>query len=182
MYERSINKKCYGDHYRWILQSEIAALCSDDFDSIMRLKTKGSVKDFNHIISTINKELQTKTPTLLSLLQWCFQKKLSSNTDVPIATIVSIMCKHGRSSACVLQRIISLILYSGHSSKQVRESVKMSSYSYYVCLLQVFLLLQKIGVCISHSSTIRLVEHLGKNVDAHVKVWKENVVRALQVL
>ena len=44
---------------------EIAALCSDDFDSIMRLKTK----DFNHIISTINKELQTKTPTLLSLLQ-----------------------------------------------------------------------------------------------------------------
>ena len=27
-----------------ILQSEIAALCSDDFDSIMRLKTKGSVK------------------------------------------------------------------------------------------------------------------------------------------
>ena len=51
-----------------ILQSEIAALCSDEFDSIMRLKTKGSVKDFNHIISTINKELQTKTPTLLSLL------------------------------------------------------------------------------------------------------------------
>ena len=79
-----------------ILQSEIAALCSDDFDSIMRLKTKGSVKDFNHIISTINKDLQTKTPTLLSLLQWCFQKKLSSNTDVLIATIVSIMCKHRR--------------------------------------------------------------------------------------
>ena len=49
-----------------ILLSEIAALCSDDFDSIMRLKTKGSVKDFNHII---NKELQTNTPTLLSLLQ-----------------------------------------------------------------------------------------------------------------
>ena len=120
----------------WILQSEIAALCSDDFDSIMRLKTKGSVKDFNHIISTINKELQTKMPTLLSLLQWCFQKKLSSNTDVLIATIVSIMCRLRRPSACILQRIISLILYSGHSSKQVRESVKMSSYSYYVyCLL-----------------------------------------------
>ena len=148
-----------------ILQSEIAALCSDDFDSIMRLKTKGLVKDFNHI-STINKELQTKTPTLLSLLQWCFQKKLSSNTDVLIATIVSIMCKHRRPSACILQRIISLILYSGHSSKQVRESVKMSSYSYYVCLLQVFQRLQKIGVCISHSSTIRLVKHLGKNFDA----------------
>ena len=56
-----------------ILQTEIEALCSDDFDSIMRLKLKGSVKDFNHIISTINKELQTKTPTLLYLLQWCSQ-------------------------------------------------------------------------------------------------------------
>ena len=122
-----------------ILQSEIAALCSDNVDSIMRLKTKGSVKDFNHIISTINKELQTKTPTPLSLLQWCFQKKLSSNTDVLIAAIVSIMCKHRNPSACILQRIISLISYSGHSSKQVEESVKMSSYSYYVyCLMQVF--------------------------------------------
>ena len=166
-----------------ILQSEISALCSDDFDSIMRLKTNGSVKDYNHIISTINKELQTKMPTLLSLLQWCFQKKLSSSTDVLIATIVSIMCKHRRPSACIFQRIISLILYSRHSSKQVRESVKVSSYKL-LCLLFIagYPATTEDRVCISHSSTIRLVKHLGKDFDTHVKEWKENVVRALQVL
>ena len=57
MYERSINKIAMVTTICRILQSEITALCSDDFDSIVRLKTKGSVKDFNHIISTINKEL-----------------------------------------------------------------------------------------------------------------------------
>lgn len=106
-----------------ILRNEIAMLCCDNFDSIMRVKTKDSVKDFDLIISTINKELQSKTPTLLSLLQWCFKKKKKSkfNIDVLIATIVSIMCKNRRPSACIIQKVISLILYSGHSSKQVRE-------------------------------------------------------------
>ena len=51
-----------------ILQNEIAAICSDNFESILRLKTKDSVKDINHIISTIKKELNRKAPTLLSLL------------------------------------------------------------------------------------------------------------------
>ena len=106
-----------------ILQNEVAAICSDNFESILRLKTKDSVKDINHIISTIKKELNRKAPTLLSLLQWC--KKVRSNSDELIATIVSIMCKHRRPSACIIQRVISLILYSGHSSKQVRDTINV---------------------------------------------------------
>ena len=94
-----------------ILQNEVAAMCSDNFESILRLKIKDSVKDINHIISTINKGLNSKAPTLLSLLQWCLKKKVSSNTDELIATIVSIMCKHRRPSSCIIQ---TLILYSGN--------------------------------------------------------------------
>ena len=108
-----------------ILQNEVAAICSDNFESILRLKTKDSVKDINHIISTIKKELNRKAPTLLSLLQWCLKKKVRSNSDELIATIVSIMCKHRRPSACIIQRVISLIQYSGHSSKQVRDTINV---------------------------------------------------------
>ena len=86
-----------------ILQNEVAAICSDNFESILRLKTKDSVKD---IIRTIKKELNRKAPTLLSLLQWCLKKKVRSNRDELIATIVSIMCKHRRPSACIIQRVI----------------------------------------------------------------------------
>ena len=43
-----------------ILQNEVAAICSDNFESILRLKTKDSVKDINHIISTIKKSLIAK--------------------------------------------------------------------------------------------------------------------------
>ena len=68
-----------------ILQNQVAAMCSDNFESILRLKTKDSVKDINYIISTINKELNSKAPTLLSLLQWCLKKKVRSNIDELIA-------------------------------------------------------------------------------------------------
>ena len=34
-----------------ILQNEVAAMCSDNFESILRLKIKDSVKDINHILS-----------------------------------------------------------------------------------------------------------------------------------
>lgn len=37
------------------------------------------------------------------------------------------------------------------------------------------------GLCISHSCTIRLVERLGENFDSHVNEWKDKVVRVLQV-
>ena len=43
MYEENSNKKCYGGFY-----DEVAAMCSDNFESILRLKTKDSVKDNNH--------------------------------------------------------------------------------------------------------------------------------------
>ena len=108
-----------------ILQNEVAAMCSANFESILRLKIKDSVKDINHIINTINKELNSKAPTLLSLLQWCLKKKVRSNTDELIATIVFIMCKHRRPSSCIIQRVISLILYSGHPSKQVRDTINV---------------------------------------------------------
>lgn len=103
-----------------LLRSEIAAITSDNFKSITREKSRHSVKDFKHIKCSLLNEMERKAPTLLSLLKSCLKtKKPRSNTDAIIFVITSIMCKHRRPSACTFQRIISLILYVGHSSKQV---------------------------------------------------------------
>ena len=42
------------------------------------------------------------------------------NHDAIIGVLVSIICRHRRPAASLLQRLISLILYSGHASKRVQ--------------------------------------------------------------
>lgn len=92
-------------------------MCSDSFQSILRLKTNDSVKNFHHIITTIIHEMQRNTPTLLSLLKSCLKtRKPRPNTDVFLAVIMCIICKNRRPAACIIQRVFSLLLYTGQVS------------------------------------------------------------------
>lgn len=103
-----------------VLCNEVAAICSDSFNSITRQKSIDTLKNFRNIITSIHDELRKKAPTLLSLLMSCLKTaKPRQNTAYVVAVIVSIICKHRRPSSCLIQRIISLILYAGHASKQV---------------------------------------------------------------
>lgn len=114
-----------------VLRKEIAGICSDDFNSITRLKSKHSLKDFKTVISSILDELKGKAPTLLSLFRSCMKtKRPRRNTEVVIAVLASVICKHRRPSSCIIQRIISLILYTGHSSKQVSIVVLDINHNY----------------------------------------------------
>lgn len=103
-----------------VLRSEVAAICSDDFDSITREKSIDSVQSFKNVISSLHGELRSRAPTLLSLLMSCLKTaKPRRNTTYIVAVILSIVCKHRRTSSCLIQRIVSLVLYTGHASKQV---------------------------------------------------------------
>ncbi len=108
-----------------VLRSEIAAICSDNFNSIMRDKSVMSVQNFKNVATSLHSELRSKAPTLLYLLMSCLKTaKPRRNTEYIVVVVVSILCKHRRPSACLIQRIISLILYVGHASKQVSYSLK----------------------------------------------------------
>ncbi len=110
-----------------VLQSEIATVSSDDFDSITRKKSKNYLLNFEGIVHDIMDEMKDKTPTLLAILRACLKtKKMKSNASGVVAVIFSIICKFRRPSACLIQRIISLLLYSGHASKMVR----LTSYTF----------------------------------------------------
>lgn len=102
------------------LQLEIAAICSDRFDSITRQKSNSTMANFSHVKQSLLQEIKIKVPTLLALLEQCLQtRKPRKNTDAIIIMITSLLCKHRRPSACQLQRFISLVFYAGHSSKRV---------------------------------------------------------------
>ena len=103
-----------------IIQKEVAMLCSNDFNSIMKQKDVNCYKNIDAIIGRINEEIATDAPILFSLLQACLKTKgPRTNTKELVAVVVSIFCKHHRPEVCLLQKIFSLVLYVGHASKQV---------------------------------------------------------------
>ena len=71
----------------------------------------------NFRVDTIIAELVCKAPTLL---RSCLKTKTSRpNLSLLITVIAAIICKQRRSSCSLFQRLISLVLYAGHSAKQV---------------------------------------------------------------
>ena len=103
-----------------VLRNELAAICSDSFDSITRNKSIASVQNFKSVTTSVHGELRSRAPILLSPLMSCLKtSKPRRNTAYVVAVIVSIICKHRRPSSYLIQRIISLILYAGHPSIQV---------------------------------------------------------------
>lgn len=102
----------------WSVQHEVARLCSDKLDSVLRDKGAQALETFNW--DTVVEEMKTRAPTLLSLLETCTKtRKPRKNSKAVIGLIAAILCRHHRPTASLLQRLISFVLYTGHASKAV---------------------------------------------------------------
>eukprot|EP00731_Ephydatia_muelleri_P002391 Em0001g2391a len=96
-------------------------------------------------------ELQRIVPVLLGILDACIPKH-SSRRQCTLAGVIAILVKsHGRST--LAHFFTSLVLYSGHAAKQVYSR------------------LQKLGLCLSITSTLKLLDVLGTNHDHIVMGW-----------
>ena len=107
---------------------EMKMLCSKKVNSILRKRDFSSVQAFD--VQAVIKEMEEHAPSVLTLLRGCLlgrkppkQKKMKSRI-VDIDLLVSVCCAlllRGRSQRMnLLQRIISIVLYCGHTSKRVR--------------------------------------------------------------
>ncbi len=75
----------------------------------LRDKSVMSVQNFKNVVTSLHSELRSKAPTLLYLLMSCLKTaKPRRNTEYIVVVVVSILCKHRRPPACLIQRIISL--------------------------------------------------------------------------
>ena len=67
----------------------------------------------------LQQQLQEKAPVLSTLLHACIPSTSSFNPHAIVGLCVSILAKARRPAACLLQRLVLLVLYAGHAGKQV---------------------------------------------------------------
>ena len=115
---------------------EMKKLCSKKVNSILCKRDFSSIQSFD--IPAVIKEMEEYAPSVLTILRGCLlgrkpskHKKLKSRI-VDVDLLVSVCCAlllRGRSQRMnLLQRIISIVLYCGHTSKRVsslNEGMKM---------------------------------------------------------
>jgi len=70
--------------------------------------------------NNLKAELSVNAPIFLSILEACTPTiRPQTNSTAVIGLCAALILKHRFTKMCLLQKIISLILYAGHSDKQV---------------------------------------------------------------
>ena len=117
-------------------------------------------------------------PTLLSILQAAARpaRKPDSNPIV-VCMATAVLLKQRSQQMCLLQSIIAMILYAGHAAKRV------GAYFIILCarllimlslLMQVYTRLAKLGICVSHVTSTRLIKALSEGYNDQVIEWKNH--------
>lgn len=101
-----------------VTKFEQQKFCSDSFSSILIRNNVDVLRNFQW--NSVLKEAEDTMPVLLEVLNSCTETPTERrNTGAIIGLIISILTKHRQPHACLSQKVISLILYSGHCSKKV---------------------------------------------------------------
>lgn len=100
------------------LAKEIKVMASDSANSILQSQNPDHLKQFSWDV--LLHELSTYVPLLKSLLFSATKTRVArSNTDAVVGMCAAILINHRNSKMSLIQKINSLILYAGHTSKQV---------------------------------------------------------------
>ena len=101
-----------------MVHSEVQGLCSDRVDSTLKHHSRDELITFQW--SNIYDELQQHTPILLEILLTATATRCPRpNREALISMCAAMICKLHRPQMSIAQKTLSLILYSGHASKQV---------------------------------------------------------------
>ena len=100
------------------VRTEFTQLQSLAVNSVMRQQSKESLVDFKW--SSIIEEIKLHAPTLYEFLKACTVTRTPRpNRESIIGMCAAILCKFRSPEMSAAQKTVSLILYSGHSSKKV---------------------------------------------------------------
>ncbi len=127
---------------------------------------------------------RTLYPCSYSLTAATKTRTKRTNQEAVIGMCFAIIIKHRNPTLNLLQKIISLVLYSGHSSKQVSFLLTGNSAPIIIVfvLVQVYHRLQPLNITVSYSSLLRLLKKVGENHDALVNTWKVAIVESMKNL
>ncbi len=116
------------------IRKEMTAMCSIMTPSILRDTTPTALQSFKW--EALVQEMKVRAPTLLAILSSCVQKKppkLGQKTccvknEAVIGVCAAVLLRRRNHSLNLLQRVVSMILYSNHAGKQVHTYM-------YVCVI-----------------------------------------------
>lgn len=103
------------------LAKEVKCMSSDSVNSILQSQNPDHLKQFNW--EMLLNELCKFAPVLRRLLSLASSRVRRSNTDAVIGMCAAILINHRNPKMNLVQKINSLILYAGHSSKQVTRII-----------------------------------------------------------
>ena len=116
--EDPVTKRHLFDLVGLSLRREMKVMVSDSTNSLLKSQEVERMKSFSW--ASVLDELTNNTPTLLFFLHECTNtKKNHPNTLAIIGACAAILLKHRLNRMSVFQKMVSIVLYAGHTSKQV---------------------------------------------------------------
>ena len=107
-------------------------MCSDKVNSILASQSESDMKTSRW--KNLMSELSENDPVFISLLQSCTWTRNSYiNWDVIIGICTVMLLKYRYSKMSQVQRILSIIVYAGHSGKEVCNNI-------YLCSIYAFII------------------------------------------
>lgn len=101
-----------------VIGKEVASLCSDNLSSVLRKTEKENLMTFKW--DELFQEATQYAPCLVKILVVAFKVMNKKKSYIqPISLIISLLCTFRRRTMNMVQKIISVILFAGHCSKQV---------------------------------------------------------------
>lgn len=107
-----------------LLRKEMKKMCSDDVCSVLQNKSSEALCKFSW--ESLIKELSNNAPILLHILQGCTKtRKPRINREATIGICAAILLRFRYARMSLVQKILSLVLYAGHSAKQVQLLISL---------------------------------------------------------
>ena len=125
----SIAKQCLSDpvcrdhminEVAKLVTSEVKVMCSDEGALFLLGNHAQDLSSFSW--SRVLAEMKKHAPILLKILQRCTEgpgRNVRENQDAIVGLIACVLCKNRRPSMSLFQKKVSVILYAGHTAKQV---------------------------------------------------------------
>lgn len=166
---------------------EVRLMCSSRTNSVLKNQDPKCLETFQWDL--LDQEVSQCAPLLRAVLRAATTTRSPrSNTVAVCGMCTAMICMHRNPMMNLVQRINSLILYAGHSSKKVCSFLSevwwgILGQQYFNAsnnlFPQVHQRLQKLNVCVSHSSVIRLLDKVGSGFDAKVIKWRDDITATL---
>ena len=100
------------------VRKEIKSISSTETPSCFRATSPKDLRKFQW--QKVLNELESKAPTLVSVLRGITRtRKPRKNWNEVVCMCAAIILKHHNSVLSLLQKLVTVILYAGHASKQV---------------------------------------------------------------